>query len=141
MSDQYHELGVDLRTAVARLYSRFRSERSEGELGEAALSVVIGLEKNGPMTLTELSERARVTPGSMSQTINRLADGGYLTRSKDPADGRRVLLEATTDGKRIAVAARAHREGWLNARLGELTDDDRATLTRAAALMRRVADS
>ena len=141
MSDQYHELGVDLRTAVARIHSRFRSERSEGELGDAALSVLIGLEKSGPMTLTELSERARVTAGSMSQTINRLADGGYLTRSKDPADGRRVLLEATADGKQIAVAARAHRQGWLNARLAELTDDDRATLARAAALLRRVADS
>jgi DNA-binding MarR family transcriptional regulator len=141
VSDQYHELGVDLRTAVARMYSRFRSERADGELGDAALSVVIALEKNGPMTLTELSERARVTPGSMSQTVNRLAGGGYLTRSKDPADGRRVLLAATADGKRISVAARAHRESWLNGRLAALTDDDRATLARAAALIRRIADS
>jgi DNA-binding MarR family transcriptional regulator len=141
VSDEYHELGVDLRTAVARLYSRFRSERADGELGDAAISVLAVLEKNGPMTLTQLSDRSRVTPGSMSQTISRLAAGGYLTRTKDPGDGRRVLLEATDEGKRIGGAARAHRESWLNARMAELTDDERATLARASALMRRVADS
>jgi DNA-binding MarR family transcriptional regulator len=140
MSDPIQELGAELRTAIARIYSRFRSERADGELGDAAIAVLTGLDKNGAMTLTQLSERARVTAGSMSQTVNRLADGGYLTRRPDPSDGRRVLLEATESGKRIGAAARAHREGWMTARLAELTDEERATLARAAELMRRVAD-
>jgi hypothetical protein len=41
---------------------------------------------------------------------------------------------------RAAAAARAHRESWLNARLAELTEPERATLAQAAALMRRIAD-
>jgi DNA-binding MarR family transcriptional regulator len=141
VSDPVHELGVELRTAVTRIYSRFRSERAEGELGDAALGVLIALDKAGPMTLTQLSERAHVTAGSMSQTVNRLSDGGYLTRRKDPGDGRRVLLEATASGKQAADAARAHRESWLYARLAELSEDERATLAQAAKLMRRVAES
>ena len=140
MSDPIQELGAELRTAIARVYSRFRSERAEGELGDAAVEVLTGLVKSGPMTLTRLSERGHVTTGSMSQTINRLADGGYLTRRKDPGDGRRVLLEATESGRRIGAAARAHRESWLYARLAELSADERATLAQAAELMRRVAD-
>jgi DNA-binding MarR family transcriptional regulator len=140
VSDPIDDLGVELRTSIARLYSRFRSERADGELGDAAVAVLTGLQKNGPMTLTQLSQRARVTAGSMSQTVNRLADGGYLTRRKDPSDGRRVLLEATESGKRVGAAARAHREGWLAARLAELTEDERATLAKATALIRRVAD-
>jgi DNA-binding MarR family transcriptional regulator len=139
MSDPIQELGAELRTAIARVYSRFRSERAEGELGDAAVEVLTGLVKSGPATLTQLSERGHVTTGSMSQTINRLADGGYLTRRKDPSDGRRVLLEATESGRRIGAAARAHRQSWLNARLAELTDEERATLAQAAELMRRVA--
>lgn len=142
MSEQgTEELGAELRAAVARIYRRFRSERAEGELGDAAISVLTRLHKNGPLTLTELSEHDRVTPGSMSQTIKRLATGGYVLRKKDSSDGRRVLIEATPEGMRIAAAARAHREGWLNARLAELTDEDRAILATAAILMRRVADS
>jgi DNA-binding MarR family transcriptional regulator len=139
VSDPIQELGVELRVAVVAVYSRFRSERAEGELGDAALAVLVALDKVGAMTLTELSERAHVTAGSMSQTVKRLADGGYLARRKDPGDGRRVLLEATESGRRIGAAARAHRESWLNDRLAELTEEDRATLARAAALMRRVA--
>ncbi|MEV6845409.1 MarR family transcriptional regulator [Actinoplanes sp. NPDC051411] len=140
MSDPIHELGAELRTAIARIYRRFRSERAEGELGDAAVEVLAGLVKGGPSTLTQLSERGHVTTGSMSQTVNRLADGGYLTRRRDPADGRRVLLEASESGKRIGAAARAHRESWLYARLSELSEDERATLGRAAKLMQRVAD-
>jgi DNA-binding MarR family transcriptional regulator len=141
VSDEHPELTADLRVAIVRLVSRFRSERAEGELGDAAVAVLTGLQKNGPMTLTELSDRARVTAGSMSQTINRLVAGGYLTRTKDPGDGRRVLLEATDGGKRVGAAARAHRESWFNARIAELTDDERATLVHAAAILRRVAES
>jgi DNA-binding MarR family transcriptional regulator len=123
------------------MYSRFRSERSDGELGDAALGVLAGLQKNGPLTLTELSDWARVTPGSMSQTVNRLVAGGYVVRTKDARDGRRVLIEATPSGAEIAVAARAHRESWLNARLAGLTDPERATLAEASTLIRRIADS
>lgn len=141
MSDSPDDLGADLRSAVARLYSRFRSERSDGELGDAALAVLMVLHKTGPRTLTELSERALVTPGSMSQTVNRLVAGGFVRRLKDPHDGRRVLIEPIPDGSAIAMVARAHRQGWLNARLAELTEPERATLARAAELMHRIAGS
>ncbi|GAA2575302.1 MarR family transcriptional regulator [Winogradskya consettensis] len=141
MRDTSHDLGADLQSAVARIYSRFRSERSEGELGDAAVGVLIALAKNGALTLTELSERARVTTGSMSQTVNRLVTGGYVDRARDPADGRRMLIETTPAGAEVAAEARAHRVSWLNARLAELTPAERATLAEASALIRRIADS
>jgi predicted ArsR family transcriptional regulator len=47
------------------------------------------LRKHGPLTLPDLSDRARVTPGSMSQTVNRLTADGHVTRSRDPHDRRR----------------------------------------------------
>lgn len=141
MSEDISELTAELRAAVARIYRRFRSERGDGELGDAALGVLIKLHKAGPHTLTELCEADRVTAGSMSQTIKRLATGGLIARRKDAADGRRVLIELTPAGEQIAGAARAHSESWLNARLTEFTPDERAILKQAAALMRRAADS
>ena len=56
------DLGAQLRSAVGRLYRRFRSERPEGGLGDAALAVLTRLQKHGPQTLTELSEHDRVSP-------------------------------------------------------------------------------
>src|SRR6202451_3939025 len=78
------ELGGQVRSAVGRLHRRFRSERPEAALGAAALAVLSRLHKHGPQTLTDLSEYDRVSPASMSQTVNRLTSAGYAARNRDP---------------------------------------------------------
>ena len=135
------DLGRQLRSAVGRLYRRFRSERPAGGLGDAALDVLTRLHKHGPQTLTELSEHDRVSPASMSQTVNRLTSAGYAVRTRDPGDGRKVLFSATTAGDELAGATRAQRTAWLDARLGALSAGDRAVLARAAALLSTIADA
>ena len=135
------DLGGQLRSAVGRLYRRFRSERPEGSLGDAALAVLTHLHKHGPQTLTDLSEHDRVSPASMSQTVNRLTSAGYAVRTRDPGDGRKVLFSATAEGDELANAARAQRNAWLDERLRALSAEDRAVIARAAALLSSIADS
>ncbi|MFC5908646.1 MarR family winged helix-turn-helix transcriptional regulator [Streptacidiphilus monticola] len=135
------ELGGLLRAAVGRLYRRFRSERPDGELGDAALAVLTRLHKHGPQTLTALSGIDRVSPASMSQTVNRLTSAGYAVRTRDAEDRRKVLLSATDSGHAVARAARAKRNAWLDERLRALSPEDRAILARAAELLEAIADS
>lgn len=135
------DLGGQIRSAVGRLYRRFRSERPEGELGDAALAVLTSIHKHGPQTLTELSERDRVSPASMSQTVNRLTSAGYAVRSPDPSDRRKVLFSVTAEGHEVAGAARAQRNAWLDEQLRALSAEDRTIIARAAALFVRIADS
>ena len=135
------DLGGQLRSAIGRLYRRFRSERPEGSLGDAALEVLTRLHKHGPQTLTELSEHDRVSPASMSQTVNRLTSAGYAVRTRDPGDGRKVLFVATAAGDELASAARAQRNAWLDQRLQALSAEDRAVIARATALLRSIAES
>ncbi|HWC80442.1 MAG TPA: MarR family transcriptional regulator [Pseudonocardiaceae bacterium] len=135
------DLGVQVRSAVGRLYRRFRSEQPEGSLGDAAFSVLTHLYKRGPRTLTELSEHNRVSPASMSQTVNRLTSAGYAVRTRDPADGRKVLFSATEEGNELASAARAQRNAWLDGQLQALSAEDRAVIARAAALLSAIADA
>jgi DNA-binding MarR family transcriptional regulator len=139
--DEAADLGGQLRSAVGRLYRRFRSERPEGSLGDAALDVLTRLHKHGPQTLTELSEHDRVSPASMSQTVNRLTSAGYAVRTRDPDDGRKVRFVATEEGDELAGAARAQRNAWLDARLRALSAEDRAVIARATALLSSIADS
>ena len=135
------DLGGQLRSAVGRLYRRFRSERPEGGLGDAALAVLTRLHKHGPQTLTGLSEHDRVSPASMSQTVNRLTSAGYAVRTRAPGDRRKVLFSATAEGDELASAARAQRSAWLDQRLSALSPGDRAVIARAAALLISIADS
>ncbi|MFC0435100.1 MarR family winged helix-turn-helix transcriptional regulator [Kutzneria buriramensis] len=138
---QEADLGGLVRSAVGRLYRRFRSERPEGSLGDAALAVLTRLHKHGPQTLTELSEHDRVSPASMSQIVNRLTSAGYAVRTRDPEDGRKVLFSTTAEGDELAGAARAQRNAWLDDRLRALSAEDRAAIARATALFSSIADS
>ena len=135
------DLGGQLRSAVGRLYRRFRSERPGGSLGDAALAVLTRLHKHGPQTLTELSEQDRVSPASMSQIVNRLTSAGYAVRTRGPGDRRKVFFSATAEGDELAGAARAQRNAWLDEQLGTLSAEDRAVIARATALLSGIADS
>ncbi|WP_417564000.1 MarR family winged helix-turn-helix transcriptional regulator [Microbacterium sp.] len=135
------EVGAELRRGVTRLYSRFRSERLEGEVPDAALLVLLALDRQDGMSLTELADAARVTLGSMSQTVRRLQELGHVTKSRDPEDRRRVLFALTTAGRRAVTASRRHRRDWLNGRIAALTADERAVIAAAAPLLTRLADS
>lgn len=134
------ELGQKLRPAIGRVYRRFRSMRPAGELGDVAMSVLSHLDREGPQTLSALSERDRVTPGSMSQTVNRLTAAGYAERSPDPSDGRRVLFTATAAGRALAEQSRVPMEQWLDSRLASLTDHERSVLDEAADVLFKLAD-
>jgi DNA-binding MarR family transcriptional regulator len=135
------ELGACVRSTVGRLYRRFRSERAEGALGDAALEVLTFLHNSGPHTLTQLSERAQVAPASMSQSVNRLTSAGYAVRARDPRDRRKVLFSTTPEGAELAVATRMQRNAWLDAQLGGLSPDDQSAIARACALLGAIADA
>ena len=77
-SDEVRAVSTEVRVAVSRVYRRFRSERARGELGDAAIGVLTQLRKKGPQTLKSLSDLTHVTPGSMSQTVNRLTSAKLL---------------------------------------------------------------
>jgi DNA-binding MarR family transcriptional regulator len=134
-------LSGQVRSAVGRLYRRFRSERPEGTLGDTALDVLTWLHKNGPRTLTQLSERAHVAPASMSQSVNRLASAGYAIRTPDPNDRRQVLFSTTPEGAELALAARYQRNAWLDGQLRALSPEDQNAIARACALLSGIAAS
>lgn len=51
--------------------------------------------------LLDLAKHMGVTPSTMSLTIDRLERGGYVTRSRNKTDKRRVDLKLTAAGARI----------------------------------------
>ena len=134
-------LGGQVRSTVARLYRRFRSERPEGSLGDTALEVLTRLHKHGPQNLTQLSEHDHVAPASMSQSVNRLTSAGYAIRTPDPNDRRKVLFRTTPEGAKLALAARSQRNAWLDGQLRALSPEDQNAIARACALLSGIAAS
>jgi DNA-binding MarR family transcriptional regulator len=86
-------------------------------------------------TPAQLAEACHVTRAAMTSRLDRLADGGYVTRTMDPTDRRRVLVRPTRRGREVweaAVVEGMAREQHLLHAL-----DDRE-LRQLNALLRRV---
>ena len=78
----------------------------EGDTGISAHqgSILDHLDTVAPMSLTELAQHMGVTPSTMSLHVDRLEASRLVTRTKDAADKRRVLLLLTAAGQRVKRA-------------------------------------
>jgi DNA-binding MarR family transcriptional regulator len=135
------KLDADFPSAVSRLYRRLRAEKASDQISDSQLSVLALLVKAGPHTLRELSDHEHVTPPSMNQTVNALADAGCVARKGDPDDGRKVILVATAKGAGLIAETRHRRHAWLNAQLQGLSAGERKILSAATGIINKIADS
>jgi len=130
-------LASRLRTTLLRTSRRLRDQRV-GDLSDAQMSVLGQLVTKGLATPGELAERERVRPSSMTRTVQQLVDAGFVERRTNPKDGRQVLVAATGKGNEHILATRRRRDEWLQLRLAALTSQERATLSDAEAILRRI---
>lgn len=141
-SDTHLETAIELRLATFRLARRLRRERATDALSDAQLAVLAALRLHGRHTLSALAERERVTPPSMTNLVNGMAELGYVVRVPDEADRRRVHVEITDAGNDVVLTTIRRREEMLAEALAalEFTDSELATLRAASELMRKVAE-
>lgn len=133
------EAASTLRIATFRLARRMRTQRAVDSMSDGQFAVLAALWVHGPHTLGELAERERVSAPSMNRTVNCLQDSGYISRSADEKDGRKVVISLTDAGRAVVDETARRRDAWVEAALADLTTRERATIARAAALMERMA--
>jgi DNA-binding MarR family transcriptional regulator len=73
---------------------------AEGKtISQHQASILSHLHVAQPKTLSKLAEHMGVSRSTMSITIGRLVDGGYVASRRDDSDGRRVGLTLTRKGR------------------------------------------
>ena len=127
-----------LRVVIGQLTRRLRAEHGF-PLSQGA---VLGrLDRGGPQSVSDLAVVERVRPQSMAQTVGDLEAEGYVTRSPDPADRRRALVQLTQRGHEELEADRRRREGWLaQAIASDLSPKEQELLANAVDVLRRLAE-
>ncbi len=119
---------------MRRLRAEHRFSLSQG-------AVLGRLDREGTKSIGDLAIAERVRPQSMTQTISDLESDGLIARRPDPADGRRILVELTDQGRDTLEADRRQREGWLARAIAEdLSPSEQQTLMEAVTLLRRLAE-
>ncbi|MDE0546619.1 MarR family winged helix-turn-helix transcriptional regulator [Microbacterium sp. C7(2022)] len=130
---------AQLRTATFRLARRMRTQRAVDSMSDGQFAVLAALWVHGDHTLGELADRERVTAPSMNRTVNCLQESGYIARTADENDKRKVVISLTPNGRAVVDETVSRRDAWVEEALAELTDAERQTLADAALIMQRMA--
>jgi DNA-binding MarR family transcriptional regulator len=129
----------ELRGVIGQLHRRLRQVDNADVLTPSQSAVLGRLSRDGAATQTELAAAEHVRQQSMAGTLAALDDLGYLTRTPDPADGRRTLISLSELGEKTVHGVGRHREEWLaHAMATELTAEELKALADALPLLRRL---
>jgi DNA-binding MarR family transcriptional regulator len=97
----------------------------------AQIKVVLQVATYGQMTISEIACRLSVSMPAASEIVDRLVDAGHLVRASDPADRRRVLIDATPATVRLAEEVNDLRRAQLRIALGSLAPVERPLFVRS----------
>ncbi len=131
------ELAARLRLAVTRLSRRLRQQAAEG-LTPSQNSALSTIERDGPLTPSELATIERVQRPTATRVLGVLAARGLVTREADATDRRVARLRITREGAALLKRGRSRKNAYLARRLRELDLDELETLERAAELIERM---
>jgi len=135
-------IAQDLRSVVTRIKRRLREQADVSDLTPTQASVLVRLEKDGPMTTSSLARAEGMRPQSMGTVIAALEAAGHVSGTADAKDGRQTMLSITEACRAWIEQGRAARQDWLSRTIeARLSRDEQDQLLSAVKLLQRLADT
>lgn len=135
--EQLTELGLAFRR-VFRSFNRLRGRDTHlggSELSHAQFELLIELFERGALPAGELAAAARLTPATVTQMLDHLAEQGHVERVRSETDRRVVVSRLTPQGRR---KIEAKREAWQRLWENALTGVDVEELRAATHVLERL---
>jgi MarR family transcriptional regulator, organic hydroperoxide resistance regulator len=118
---------------VFRSLNRLRGRDTHlggSELSHAQFELLIELYERGELPAGELAAAARLTPATVTQMLEHLADCGHVERARSETDRRVVVSRLTAQGRRKIEAKRAAWQERWQAALEGMEPGELRTATR-----------
>jgi DNA-binding MarR family transcriptional regulator len=132
---------ADLGKAFRRVFRGVRRLRGRdthllgSEVSHAQFELLIELYEHGPLAAGELANAAQLTPATVTQMLDHLADCGHVERVRSDSDRRVVVSKLTSQGRRKVKDKRAAWQGrWEQV----LADVDAEELRVATGVLERL---
>ena len=136
-SDRILEWATRLRGAIGPLERQLR-QQTTSPYSPTQTSVLGAIYRHGPIPMTELANRERLSLPSVSKTVASLEQAGIVARMPD-AEDRRVWRATLTDaGRRWIERNRTRNNEWLAERIARLSASDQAELAAAVPVLERL---
>src|SRR5580700_529935 len=117
-----------------------RDSKTRKVLSAHQASILDHLDEVDGTSLFTLANHLGVTASTMSLSIQRLVDAGYVRRERDQKDARRVQIRLTRAGVRIKQQQSVLDPALVEALLERLSPVDRVAALRGLALFAHAAD-
>ena len=138
-----HDAAGRLRAVIGRVSRLLRATASatEAELSPTRSSLLLAIDRRGPVRLAEIADSEGMNPTMLSRSITQLVDAGLVRRRCDDGDRRAAWVEPTETGHALAERIRDERTRAVNAALAELPAQDRRTLQDAIPALERLSEA
>jgi DNA-binding MarR family transcriptional regulator len=93
--------------------------------------LLVLLDTHGETNLVTLADRLVVNPSTALRMVDRLADGGFVSRRVNPESRRETLLRLTAAGQQIVDEVTSRRREEIAAIVVRMSPNDRGGLVRA----------
>jgi len=126
-----------LRFAIRGLVRRFGvSERADVSCCGVTVAQAAALEAlsgHGPMRMSDLGRRLGIAPSTLTRNLERLVDGGLVTRTADARDARAARVRLTAAGRRAAGGVATQEETFARQVLERIPAERRALVMESLA--------
>jgi DNA-binding MarR family transcriptional regulator len=123
----------------AALLTRLAVRQFSGRLSRAEAGVLRALSR-GPRRITELAELEGLAQPSVTLMVRRLEEGRLVTRGRDTADGRVVMVSLTDSGAAALEEVRAQMTVAMREYLTEMSDVQVDALASAVDSLQELID-
>jgi DNA-binding MarR family transcriptional regulator len=136
------ESAARLRMVIGRLSRRLRTTPAgiAAGLSPTRSSLLLAIDRRGPIRLSVLGESEGLNPTMMSRSVTQLVDAGLVTRTSDEGDRRAAWVCATDDGHGVAERMRRERTDAINTALGGLDEAQRRIIEQAIPALEILSD-
>jgi DNA-binding MarR family transcriptional regulator len=127
---------ADLGKAFRRVFRGVRRLRGRdthllgSEVSHAQFELLIELFERGPLPAGELASAAQLTPGTVTQMLDHLAECGHVERARSQEDRRVVVTKLTSQGRRKVEDKRAAWQARWEQVLGDVDAEELRVATR-----------
>jgi len=82
-----------------------------------------------PMSMSEMAQKQFITKASLCDSVNLLVEKGWIMKSRDQADQRRINLTLTTEGEEELNLVKRQLHDRIAQRLINASDEDLDAIT------------
>jgi len=113
-------LATQLRPTLQRLVRKLRRlSPADGLLSQSERSVLVLLDEHGQLLSSELAVKEKITPQSMGQLLNHLAELNLIDKTASTTDRRKIYISLSQHGTNMIAKVRSERNEWLSKAIAE----------------------